>query len=69
MVDQESTFYQQFMTFYVMKDYAQHVNDGTSRMPPRPFFTDGVLAVDDHFDTLARRRFNNLMQGRVRGKR
>lgn len=51
------------LTMYVVKDYAIYVNDGTSRMAPRPFFTNGVLAVEDGFDELARNEFHGLILG------
>ena len=63
-VDQESTYHQQWVTFYVIKNYAQFVNDGTSRMGPRPFFTNGVLAVSDDMDSVVRARFRDLIMGR-----
>lgn len=68
-VDTESTFYQQFVQFYVVKDYAHFINDGTSRMAPRPFFSDGMMAVDDHFEDVVRDKFRDLMMGRTRGAR
>lgn len=64
-LDQESTFYQMFLTFYVLKNYALFVNNGTSRMRPRPFFDWGLIAVQDGLDGLVEKRFRNLMLGHL----
>lgn len=68
-VDQQSTFYQQWATFYAVKSYAQFVNDGTSRMPPRPFFDHGILAVQDDMDVIVEGAYRDLMLGRVGGRK
>lgn len=65
--DADSLVSQMWVTFWVIKSYAQFVNDGTSRMPPRPFFTDGVNMVAEHFDDAVRKRFAALMLGKVMG--
>ena len=59
----ETTFYQTWVTFYAVKHYAQYVNNGTSRMPARPFFDKGLAAVGDQIDGLILKRFHDLMNG------
>lgn len=68
-VSQRSTFFQQWVIFFVGKYYATFVNNGTSRMAPRPFFTNGVLAVSDHIDDVVERVFRSLMLGHVENRR
>jgi HK97 gp10 family phage protein len=62
-ISQPDTIGQQEVTFYATKDYAEFVNDGTSTMEPRPFFTDGLLAVEDKIDDIVRARYRNMMLG------
>jgi hypothetical protein len=59
-----TTYFQQWVTFFVLKHYAIFVNNGTSRMRPRPFFTNGLLAVERGVDDLIHRIFFDLMMGR-----
>lgn len=66
-VDADSLVSQMWVSFWVIKSYAEFINNGTSRMPPRPFFTDGVNAVAEHFDDVVRTRFASLMLGRAAG--
>lgn len=66
-VDTDSALHQAWVTFFVLPFYSQFVNFGTSRMPPRPFFTNGVLAVQNGYDLIAYRCFAGLMSGRRPG--
>jgi hypothetical protein len=65
-VDTSSLQSQQYVTFFVLKDYAQFVNDGTSRMAPRPFHDTGVNAVSEGFEDIVERTFRSLKLGRLR---
>ena len=64
-VDTATTMLQWWVTFYVLKHYAIFVNNGTSRMGPRPFFDRGINAMTEHFEDVARASFRDLMLGRV----
>jgi hypothetical protein len=64
-VDQETTFSQIWVTFFVEKSYAMFVNNGTSRMPPRPFFDMGVAAVSDGIDEIIHDKFRFMMLGHM----
>lgn len=63
--DYESTFFQKWVTFFVVKSYAQFINNGTERMQARPFFTNGVLAVSDGMEGVVRTAFADLIAGRA----
>lgn len=64
-VDSDSLIYQQWVTFFVIKSYAEFVNNGTSKMAPRPFFTDGLLEVEDKFEGIVEKKFAALRSGKV----
>lgn len=68
-VEPAPTFHMSWVTFFVIKNYAQFVNDGTARMPPRPFFTDGVLAVSDGIDNIVDKVYRDLQMGRAQVRR
>lgn len=65
-VDLDSTYHQMWVTFYVIKFYAEFVNNGTSRMAPRPFFTNGVLEVEESYEDLVMRDTRDLRMGRYK---
>lgn len=60
-----TTYYQMWVTFFVLKHYALFVNNGTSRMRPRPFFDRGIAAMEDGVEDLVRRVFFDLIVGRT----
>lgn len=37
------------LVFFNTADYASHVHDGTSRMPPRPYIADGMAPIKTAF--------------------
>lgn len=68
VTDADSMFYLAFVQLFVIKNYAIYINNGTSRMPPRPFFDAGVSAVNDHYDEVVEKRFAGLKSGRYQFK-
>jgi HK97 gp10 family phage protein len=53
-----------YLQMYVVKSYAEYVNNGTSRMAPRPFHTNGVLEVEEHYEDIVMNDTRELRMGR-----